>query len=428
MVLIAMLVGCGGNTTGQNAPAAETLTYNEHNRNIVICGGMNDAERNRLWAEDLEYFKNEFPKRHKNPFSVITRETFNQRMDALIAKVDKLNKDQICVALQEVIAAVGDAHSHVNIFNGYMYPLQFYIFDGGLYVINTDKTLADMLFTRVTKINGVDANEVMTRLTALIPHENKSWVLAQLPNYLTLTVYMYGLGIIPDQVKTVFTVEQNGIEREVTVPIFVLNQPVDFYFREQNTGENAAGNYYYNYKYFEGNQTLLFNYNVCAESPKLPFATFNKGMFDFITDKKAKKIIVDLRHNHGGNSEVLNPFTNQLPDYLKKNPDTKVYLLIGRDTFSSGADAIYRIMAVAPKAVSVGEPTGGALESYGDVRSFHLLNSWLPVCYSTKYFDFNKQLKKPNQGTNTFVPDVEITTTLEDYKRKNDAVLNHAMK
>ena len=214
VVLFLMLVGCGGKT-----PAADTLKYNEHARNIVIGGGVNSAERNRLWAEDLEYFKNEFPKRHKNPFSVITKETFNQRMDTLIVKVDKLELHQILVALSEVIAAVGDAHSNINFFNGYVYPLQFYAFDGGLYVINADKSLADMLFARVTKINGMDASDVMTRLTAVIPHENKSWVLARLPEYLAWPVYMYGLGIIPDQVKTVFTMQQNGLEREVTVPI-----------------------------------------------------------------------------------------------------------------------------------------------------------------------------------------------------------------
>ncbi|MCL2647895.1 MAG: hypothetical protein FWD61_12925, partial [Phycisphaerales bacterium] len=49
----------------------------------------------------------------------------------------------ICVALCEVIAAMGEAHSHINIFNGYTYPLQFYIFDGNLYVINADKNLAE---------------------------------------------------------------------------------------------------------------------------------------------------------------------------------------------------------------------------------------------------------------------------------------------
>ncbi|MCL2639263.1 MAG: hypothetical protein FWD53_00305 [Phycisphaerales bacterium] len=424
VVLILMAAGCDG-----NAPVVETLKYNEQARNIVIGGSINDAQRNRLWVEDLEYFKSEFPKRHKNPFSVITKKAFNQRMDTLIAKVGKLELHQICVALCEVIAAVGVAHSNIDISNEYRYPLQFYVFADGLYVINADKTLADMLFARVTKINGVGANDVMTRLTALIPHENKSWVLAMLPEYLAKPVYMYGLGIIPDQVQTVFTVEQDGIEREVAVPIFPFGQHADFCVpMNADDGAVDAGEYNYNYKYFEKNNALLFNYNVCGESPGLPFAEFNKGMFDFMADKKVNRIIVDLRRNGGGNSEVLNPFTKQLPDYLKKNPGTKVYLLVGRNTFSSGIFAIHRIMAAAPRTISVGEPTGGALEDYGDPSLFNLPNSWIPVRYSTKYFDFRKQLKRPNQVTNTFIPEVEITPTLEDYRRKNDAVLNEAMK
>jgi len=207
------------------------------------------------------------------------------------------------------------------------------------------------------------------------------------------------------------------------VPILCapLGQRADFCV--QHTSHAA-----YDYKYIEEKHALLFNYNACVETPGLPFANFNKAMFDFIADKKVKKIIVDLRRNSGGNSEVLNPFTKQLPEYLQKNPDTQVYILVGRDTFSSGIIAILKIMAVAPKAVSIGESTGGDLEDYGDTRSFNLPNSWLSVRYSTKYFDFNKQLKRPDQVTNAFIPDVEITPTIEDYRQKNDAVLNEAIK
>jgi hypothetical protein len=150
-------------------------------------------------------------------------------------------------------------------------------------------------------------------------------------------------------------------------------------------------------------------------------------MFNDIENKDVRKIIVDLRRNSGGNSEILNPFTKKLPEYIIKHPDTKVYILVGRKTFSSGMFAIYRIMDAVPNAISIGEPTGGALDCYGDIRSFSLPNSKIPVQYSTKYFEFSKVFKYKNVGTDTFIPDIKITPSIEDYILKNDTTLNYAL-
>jgi hypothetical protein len=160
----------------------------------------------------------------------------------------------------------------------------------------------------------------------------------------------------------------------------------------------------------------------------LIFKDFNKEMFNTIEENAIDKIVVDLRSNTGGNSEILNPFTKSLKSYIKKNSDVKVYTLVGRNTFSSGMFAIYRIKEAVPQAISVGEPTGGALDCFGEVKIMELPNTQIPISYSTKYFEFTKSFKYKNDGVGTFLPDITIRPTIEDFKSGRDVVLNYVLE
>ena len=61
-------------------------------------------------------------------------------------------------------------------------------------------------------------------------------------------------------------------------------------------------------------------------------------------------------------------------------------------------------------AVFVGEETGGKPNHFGEVKSFQLPSSKLPVSYSTKYF------KRTDENMNTITPDVKIELSFSDLK------------
>jgi hypothetical protein len=238
---------------------------------------------------------------------------------------------------------------------------------------------------------------------------------------------MYGLGILQNETETVFTVQKDGDEYDFTVPTLEYGESTEFV----NTKKNVLlGIYdkYYDYEYLPDNKALYFEYNSCAEMEDLSFSDFNNEMMNLVEEEEIDKIIIDLRSNSGGNSEILNPFTKRLKAYLIEKPEVKIYTLVGRNTFSSGMFAIYRIKEAAPSAVSVGEPTGGALDCYGEVRTMELPNSQLPVSYSTKYFEFSKSFSYKNDGVGTFLPDIAIQPTIEDYVNSRDIVLSYALE
>ena len=419
MMLLFAAAACssGGEITPENAT----------NRDIVLKNDQTSEDRNRLLTEDILYLKENLPKLHKNLFSVISQEEFNAAMDGLSARVDELNNAQVFTELDRIVASVGDAHTNINIRDDYGYPLDFWVFDGKICIVNADKSLEEMMFSQVVKIDGVDIDTVVQQLTTLISHENESWVSARLPDYLKAPIYLYGLGIVQDEKQAVFTVRKDGEEKEYTVSALSSGEEAEYVNPAEKDVLIGKYDTYYDYKYLPEQNALYFEYNVCANLKNRSFSDFNSEMFGAIEENSPEKIVVDLRSNSGGNSEVLNPFTQRLAGYIAEHPEVRVYTLISRNTFSSGMFAIYRIKEAAPDAVLVGEPTGGALDCYGEVRGTDLPNSQLPVSYSTKYFEFSKDFTYHNGGIGTCLPDVSIRTTIEDYESGRDPALAYVL-
>lgn len=397
---------------------------NISNREYILSNDNTDEKRNNLLREDIEFLQNELSKKHKNPFSIITKEEFDNKLNSLYNNVDKLNNGQVFIELGKIISSIGDGHTGINYWDGKSYPLEFYMFNDEIYIINADKTLQDMMYSKIVSIDNVSYKDIITELTQQISYENKSWLKQALPNRI-MPAFLYGLGIAKNEKSSTFKVEKNGELKDYEVLISPYGQA---YFGSDRANDKIIGKYnnYYDYKYIEDKNIFYFEYNVCAEKGQ-KFKDFNSKMFKDIESKSIKKIVIDLRANSGGNSEILNPFTDKLKTYIKDNKNVKVYVLVGRETFSSGMFAIFRIKEAVPETICVGEPSGGAIDCYGDIKDFKLPNSELPIHYSTKYFEFSKVFKYKISEMNAFIPDILLSPSIDDYINERDVVLEYVL-
>lgn len=420
ILTITLIAGC-------ESGHADEGPGNGINRQIILNGDSTDSERNRLLKEDIEFFKRELPNKHKNPFSVITKEEFEERVSTLEQNVDKMDNYQVFSELGKIIASIKDAHTMTNYVDGKKYPLDFYVINDDMYIVNTTKSLKDMMYSKVISVDGISWDIIKNELKQQIAYENESWLKLLLGNYF-IPSYIYGAGIEKNADSHTFMVERDGETEEFEVPVLNFEDTIDFY--DNKSSDKMFGRFerYYDYKYLQEDKAIYFEYNVCADMDALKFKDFNDSMFKDIEANEIEKIIVDLRGNTGGNSEILNPFTERLKSYIESNSDVEVYVLVGRKTMSSGMFAIFRIRDAVPDAVCVGEPTGGAIDCYGDVKVFYLPNSQLPVQYSTKYFEFSKTFKYEINGNNTYTPDVLLSPSIEDFMNGNDVVLNYVLQ
>jgi hypothetical protein len=157
---------------------------------------------------------------------------------------------------------------------------------------------------------------------------------------------------------------------------------------------------FYWYSYLPERKILYCAYNSCALMDNYHMNDYVEDLRELIDSEHVDAVIVDLRRNFGGNSLVAAPLISWLRE-LSENGSIRVFLIIGRWTYSSGILNAIEISGIAGVTV-FGENTGGSPNHLGEVRTAQLPWSGLSVGYPTKYFQF-----VTGEGT-TMRPDVCI--------------------
>ncbi len=390
------------------------------------------GDRNAKWKKDLSYLEEALPKKHENLFFKISKDQFHKDISDLKNSVDKSNDDEIVAGIYKIMASIGDAHSSAYKKSSKLYPVQFYCFKDGIYVINTTSEYKKALYSKLVKINGVDIEKVKQAIIPLIVAENEAMIKKSIPNYLSNSEILHGIKVAPGIEKSVFTFENdNGEIFDVNVKSVyrgkggkqIVSESYDssypLYMQKPNS------NYWY--KYLDREKTLYFKYNQCLpdadeKAPKIE--DFIADMLNFIDKHPVDKFVIDMRDNGGGTDKYILPIIDKLKNN-KLNNKNSLFVIVGRRTFSAAmTDAV--LLKKQTSATFVGESTSAKPNHYGSAKDFVLPNSKISIGYSTQ---LNKSDGDNSEDTSsTFVPDKTIEISIKDYVNKKDPILDYILK
>jgi len=369
------------------------------------------------WQEDVKYFGEQLVKKHKNAFHHVSKEEFEKDVERLYNDVPSLQDYEVIVRLMQITAKVGDGHTGVHLPTSFKrYPVSLNWFGDDLYVIATGPAYKDALGTRLSKIGNFTIAEIHQKLASVISQdENKWYTMSTAPAYLMIPEILVTLGIVKDydHASFVFLDSTNSeikldlIPRAATPnnpwipaskiqPLFRqnLNDPFWFTYLEDI---NAV---YVNFKKYD---------NLNRDADKL---------FDFIEQKRATRLIVDLRFNGGGDfKKGRRLLISRIKENKRINQQGNLFVITGRRTFSA---AMVNSIDFKKKtnAIIVGEPPGEKPNSYSENDEMKLPNSKLAISYSTRYYKFL------DEDVEAFQPDVRIDPNWEDYKKGRDGVMD----
>jgi hypothetical protein len=380
------------------------------------------------WTEDIEQLALELPQGHKNLFFNLNKDDFQKQIQNLKNNIDNYDDCMISVDIASITASARDAHTTTIMPITRFMPFEFYWFPEGIYIITCLGETADALNCKVTHFNGIPIEEVIQRVELIVSHENDAFLKAQLPKYFQAVEVLYGLEIIDEFDHVELSLETVGGEvLDITVPTYGYKEFKSKTIRNANVSEinlplyrrNKDKNYW---RYFiaESN-TLYFNYNSCREMQDISVQRFTMELMEFINREDVRRLVVDLRNNLGGNSTLLEPFIKELSKCEKLNRISGIYVILGRETFSSALLNAYALKNKT-KAIFIGEATGGKPNCYGEVKFFNLKNSKLQIRYSTEYY---KLVEDDEQQS--FFPDAITEVTIKDYIDDRDPCMDYAL-
>ena len=386
-------------------------------------GGCGQPQPN-LKLDDLNMLCDTLEKNHYNLYANVSEEEFQAEREKIARQTAKMTDEEFYWSVCHLISLIGDAHTTTGALGeNFMSVLPWSVkkFDEGWFILGVDKAHEQYLGTRVTAINDLPIDEAVERARQVVSYEADSWLWQQVPNVLTRNSSLEYLDIVDHDEPVQVTVEAAaGTEETFELPTYdnwdeAEQEMCDF--QRESTPRTAKQDAIY-WSTAPDESTYFIQYNVCAGGdPSMPeFAQQVQADLE----NGYQNIIFDLRYNNGGNDQIILPLKNAVVNARNKQGEKcHLYVLTGWNTFSAGVDAAagFRI-ADAENTTFVGQPTGGSLQTGGNLLEISMDSAPFAVTCALDYFVFLDQ-------KGALVPDYIVPQTFEQYDKGEDAEIQY---
>jgi len=397
-----------------------------------------DSAAARAWREDLRFMAAEMDQRHRNLYHTVSRATFDSAVASLDQRIPALARHEIIVELARIAALVQDGHTNVASTRdpqiGFTtLPVKLYFFKDGLFVRAAHRSHAKLTGSRVVRIGGMTPDQAYTRVRELVGRDNEMDARFFAPFLLAMPEVLHALRITGSPDEATFSLELGGKRQSVTLrplgPASMMPPDTDVSWWPDSawTDMRAPGaaplwlrehpNTRYWLEYLPADRLVYVQYNQVANKEDESISQFADRLRALLDSASSPRLVLDLRLNRGGNGSLNRPLLLSLIKSRTLEGRGKLFVLIGRSTFSA-AQFLVNDIEQYTDAVFVGEPSGGKANSYGDSRKILLPNSKITVRVSTLWWQEDPRDVRQWKG-----PDVAAELTSRDYARNLDPAL-----
>jgi hypothetical protein len=406
---------------------------------LVGLEDISKMTREQGWRYDLAMLEREVDRKGfaYGVFRTTTKADFHEAATNLSARVEKLTDQQMVIEIMKLMRTLGDGHTGLLLppqqpDYSLALPLQFYLFKEGMFVIAADPKYKDLLGAQVLQLGGKSVDEIMKSLDQVISRDNELWPSQLGPYHMRSLPLLSALGLVSDIRKAELRLrDANGSERTVTVeadsthPNSViwndfpsewttfaqtLPTPLPLYLK------NPKAHYWF--EYLPDTKVVYFQYNGVINDKQEPLAAFTERLFKFINEHEVEKLVIDMRWNNGGNTYLSQPLLYSLIKSDKINQKGKLFVIIGRRTFSAAQNTTTFIERHT-KAIFVGEPTGSRPNFVGEETPFVLPYSKVMVNISDLYW----QSSWPTDYRTWTAPQIYTPPTFAAYRANRDPAM-----
>ena len=427
--VLALAIGGCGQTPTATPSSSSVLVASPTPSPPATATPAPTIDRATGWQNDLTMLVPEMDERHPELTHGVSRTELDAAVTALQGRIAGATDDELMVGVLSIVAMVSragcDAHTGAFIWGTGRYPvdslpLRLWLFEDEVVIVDALPPYEDLIGARIDAIAGPTTAEVLAALRLLIPRDNDQTVRLLTPRYLLIPQVLRGLDLAGSGAITLALTNASGAKRTVDVapiPMADYNAwagPYGLHLPEDpdvlylsNIGEALW------WQVLPDAETLYVQYN---RVDPLPLSALN-GLRAAIADRDIFRVIVDLRHNYGGELSALEPFATALYADSKVDRADGLYVITGRNTFSAGSLLVARLKDEG--VTIVGEPMSGCPTTYGDPSDVLLPYSAIDVSVATEL----SVGVRADDDRLTIEPDVIAPLTLENWLDKRDPAL-----
>lgn len=379
--------------------------------------------RDEGWAYDLDmlYFETwrvNPDYRHRVMPAEVTR-----RYHALRRDIPRLSDEQIFVEMQRMLAPLHQGHIAIWQPRGNRYlPVRLYAFPEGIYIIEAaDAALAG---SRVVAFGDTPAEEALRRLAELLSVDGDMsylWATSRLAE----TAYLKGLGFTDSADSVRLTLQSpDGQTRTVTRATLATapegrqdrlapppNAPAPLFLRDivitQKHWETPLPEH----------DALYVQINNLVDEQNETLAAFGRRLWTVIDSVRPANLILDLRHNNGGTTQLYPELLRTLVAFSRP-AGRQVYVLIGRRSYSATGNFVTDLERLVDP-IFVGEASSECCNLYGDpARVILPYSGTMGEVTAVKW-----QLSAPGDTRREISPEVPVQLTAAAYFAGQDPAM-----
>lgn len=345
-------------------------------------------------------------------------EKYNKAKDVLLQDTDKEMKVfELQLAVSKYLSSIEDGHTRIKWTEDKFLNVNWIYYNNKLLLVDENNMVT---VKEVTKINNVEIETIISKISELFPAENYSAEILNILNYSKSKLLLNSAGVNASDTVTLTLSNNQG---EDTLDVNFINV--------SNINEP---NYEISSKKID-DKTFYLKLGICEVNAALDSAI--KDLRSAI-DSGATNVIIDVRYNPGGSSMVcskildamkikpgsfgsiirFSPLAQKYRGYLRKsgyikiegentsvkNDDINLYVITNESTFSS-AQWLATWVKDGKLGTIVGQSSSNMPSSYGDALLFQLENSKLEGQISFKKWTRPDETKDNERALE---PDVKV--------------------
>lgn len=401
----------------------------------AFTSALAQPDRANGWGDDIDYLLAKVREQHYVYRNKELPPALLKQAQELKTRVTDYSDERMLIELQALMYHFGDGHTYIlplaaQRVDSRFLPLHFYEFSDGVFVIDADEANARYIGMKVKTINGVRPEKILRDMVTFVSQDNTVGAKWIGPSFMQSRGLHERYGLAKGaETATIRLEDRKGKSIEATIA-FV--PPVNFrgipkMIPPKNTPaekvplylQKVRDNFWF--QYLPEKNAVYFQFNQVQNKPEETIAAFSTRLGGELKEKKPTLIVVDVRHNNGGNGFLTTALVNMLKEY-ETSQNGKIVVITGRNTFSAAQIFIARVDR-ATNAVFAGESSSSKPNFVGEENEVVLPYSGARGSISNRYHE-----QIPGDTRQWIVPELPVHLSSKDYFENRDPVMEAVIK
>ncbi|MGH7242797.1 MAG: TPR end-of-group domain-containing protein [Phycisphaerales bacterium] len=405
---------------------------------FIALTGLNppeEADGAKRWAWDLDFLARRMKQMHWDLYANVPKDKFLAEIDAIKqAAATGVSEDRLRVRISRLLAMVGDGHTTMAAYADgekslNRIPLHLWSFPDGIYVLGAPEDMKELVGGKIVKVGSMSADDAAAKLRQFCSVDNDMGYLYSVPARMLQPAALQEIGATGEgDIEYTFRFA-DGNEKAAKIAARPMQRDGFGKSRLYRSGyvyANAASKTPaplfqqdlekpLTLKYLEDQRAVYFGFQAVSGNEDEPFKHVIESMNSLIEEKSPEFLIIDMRFNGGGNTGLVAPFIESVIRNAKLNQPGKLFVIIGRNTFSAAQNTV-NMLEKFTNATFVGEPTGSRPAFVGESTYVLLPYSKLRVHCSSRYW----QILDSTDRRTWVQPQIAAEWTFKDFVENRD--------